>query len=161
MSSGKSNRPAEGRILYFSETVWVLTSSSLPALEGARESSKGFGLYIRLGESETQLVLLESANGLDANNGTVSSSRYFFDCDAPGGNSLSEGSMNLGVLGNDGVLAPLDVPSKFREFVVCVDKAGGRLLSSPTVMVPSGNVTVGGCANGEGLRGALDMSMIR
>lgn len=41
-SSGNNSRPADGRMLYFSLTVCVLTpSSSLPALEGARESSKG------------------------------------------------------------------------------------------------------------------------
>lgn len=41
-SSGNSSRPAEGRMLYFSLTVCVFTpSSSLPALDGARESSNG------------------------------------------------------------------------------------------------------------------------
>ncbi len=58
-SSGKRSRPADGRILYFSETVWVLTlSSSLPALEGALESSKGLPPYrlSRPPPSELQLV---------------------------------------------------------------------------------------------------------
>ena len=42
-SSGNNSRPAEGKILYFSLTVCVFTpSSSLPALDGARESSNGF-----------------------------------------------------------------------------------------------------------------------
>ena len=40
-SSGKSNSPAEGRMLYFSDTVCVFRSSSLPAREGALESSNG------------------------------------------------------------------------------------------------------------------------
>jgi hypothetical protein len=41
MSSGNSRSPADGKMLYFSLTVCVFTSSSLPALEGALESSKG------------------------------------------------------------------------------------------------------------------------
>lgn len=42
-SSGNSRSPAEGRILYFSETVWVFTASSslLPAREGVLESANG------------------------------------------------------------------------------------------------------------------------
>jgi hypothetical protein len=40
-SSGKRSNPAEGRMLYFSDTVCVLRSSSLPARDGARESSNG------------------------------------------------------------------------------------------------------------------------
>ena len=44
-SSGNKRRPADGSMLYFSETVCVFTlSSSLPALEGALESSNGFTL---------------------------------------------------------------------------------------------------------------------
>ena len=54
-------------MLYFSDTVCVLRlSSSLPALDGALESSYGPGLYILLSllpASELQLVLRESANG--------------------------------------------------------------------------------------------------
>ena len=46
MSSGNKRSPAEGNMLYFSDTVCVVTcSSSLPALDGARD------------------VVLESANG--------------------------------------------------------------------------------------------------
>jgi len=60
-SSGKSKSPADGMILYFSETVCVLIlSSSLPALEGALESSNGEanGPYrlSRLPASELKLV---------------------------------------------------------------------------------------------------------
>lgn len=56
-------------MLNFSETVWVLRSSSLPAREGARESSKGEAngpnLESRLPtDSELQLVRRdESAEG--------------------------------------------------------------------------------------------------
>lgn len=54
-------------MLYFSETVCVLTlSSSLPALEGARESSNGLDPYTLLSllaASELQLDLLEENPG--------------------------------------------------------------------------------------------------
>lgn len=50
-------------MLYFSATVWVLTSSSLPFLEGALESSKGEAKgparLSLLPASELQLVLLD------------------------------------------------------------------------------------------------------
>lgn len=63
-SSGNSSRPVPGKMLYFSETVWVLRSSSLPAREGALESSNGEanGPYLesRLPmDSELQLVRRE------------------------------------------------------------------------------------------------------
>src|SRR5205823_11801418 len=51
-----------GRMLNFSETVCVLTLSSLPALEGALESSKGDMKGFRLSllvPSELKLVLLD------------------------------------------------------------------------------------------------------
>jgi hypothetical protein len=58
-------------MLYFSDTVWVLTSSSLPARDGALESSNGDAkgpLLSLLPASEPQLDLLddiaESALGL-------------------------------------------------------------------------------------------------
>jgi hypothetical protein len=82
-SSGNSNSPAEGRMLYFSETVWVLRSSSLPALEGARESSKGEAngpnLESRLpADSELQLVRRDDRAEGDRN-GDSSLKGLFFD----------------------------------------------------------------------------------
>lgn len=50
-------------MLYFSATVWVLISSSLPALEGVLESSNGEAngpcRLSLLPASELQLVLLD------------------------------------------------------------------------------------------------------
>lgn len=40
-SSGNNSNPADGSMLNFSDTVCVFRSSSLPALDGALESSKG------------------------------------------------------------------------------------------------------------------------
>ena len=81
-SSGKSSKPADGKMLYFSETVCVFTpSSSLPAREGALESSNGDanGPY-RLSrlpiESELQLVLLDESSEGDRIGDGDSSSRY-------------------------------------------------------------------------------------
>lgn len=62
-SSGKSNRPAVGSMLNFSDTVCVFRSSSLPAREGALEPSgssngdaKGPNLESRLmTDSESKL----------------------------------------------------------------------------------------------------------
>lgn len=64
MSSGNNNNPADGRMLYFSETVCVFRlSSSLPARDGDLESSKGETngpiLLSLLPPSELQLVLRE------------------------------------------------------------------------------------------------------
>lgn len=67
-SSGNSNNPEEGVMLYFSETVCVLTpSSSLPALDGDLESSNGDAngparLSLLPAEPELQLVLHEGAS---------------------------------------------------------------------------------------------------
>jgi hypothetical protein len=61
-SSGNRSSPADGMMLYFSDTVWVFTlSSSLPALDGALESSNGemkgpWRLSLLLALSELQLV---------------------------------------------------------------------------------------------------------
>lgn len=66
ISSGKSNSPAEGNMLYFSDTVCVfMLSSSLPALEGVLESANGSRLYIfeSLGfPSEPKLVRLDGVS---------------------------------------------------------------------------------------------------
>lgn len=72
-------------MLYFSDTVCVLTfSSSLPALEGALESSKGFTPYILLSRpSELQLVLLDEPSTGEP--GTESSSRKRCVLDLDGG----------------------------------------------------------------------------
>jgi len=40
-SSGNNSKPADGCMLYFSDTVWVLMPSSLPSRDGGRKSSKG------------------------------------------------------------------------------------------------------------------------
>jgi hypothetical protein len=55
-SSGNRSRPEPGRMLNFSETVCVFISSSLPAREGALESSKGETKGLTLESSELQLV---------------------------------------------------------------------------------------------------------
>lgn len=85
-SSGNSSSPAEGMMLNFSETVWVLRSSSLPAREGALESSKGEakGPYreSRLPtDSESQLDLVVCLAGESSRKGRVLS--------FPGGNRSS------------------------------------------------------------------------
>lgn len=88
-SSGNRRRPADGRMLYFSDTVWVLTfSSSLPALDGVLESAKGSNPYILLSRpfpSELKLVLLEKPSTGDP--GTDSSSRNRCVLDRVGGMS--------------------------------------------------------------------------
>lgn len=86
-SSGNSSRPADGSMLYFSETVCVFTpSSSLPALEGVLESANGSIPYILLSRplpSELKLVLREKASIGDP--GTDSSSRNLCVLDRVGG----------------------------------------------------------------------------
>ena len=86
-SSGNNKRPADGNILYFSETVCVLTcSSSLPARDGALESAKGSPPYILLSRplpSELKLVLLDSVSTGDP--GTDSSSLNLCILDRVGG----------------------------------------------------------------------------
>lgn len=95
-SSGNSSNPADGNMLYFSDTVWVLTlSSSLPALEGVLESAKGSIPYILLSRplpSELKLVLLDKLSTGDP--GLDSSSRNLCVRDRVGGiNRVSEESM--------------------------------------------------------------------
>lgn len=93
-------------MLYFSDTVWVLTcSSSLPALDGARESSngeaKGECLLSLFPPSELQLVLLEDMP--DAVRG-LSRSVYGRGVrpDLEGGRSISADSATPGVAYNPG-----------------------------------------------------------
>jgi hypothetical protein len=95
-SSGNSNRPAEGRILYFSDTVWVFRSSSLPARDGARESSNGDakGLICEwrlVCDSELQLVRREDMAEGDP---IGDSSRKALVLDFFGGSSRSADSAN-------------------------------------------------------------------
>ena len=103
-SSGNSNKPAEGRMLYFSETVCVLTSSSLPAREGALESSKGFvpaeSLLSRLLAPELQLLLLDDIpdGGIGLDGDCDSSSLNLCAIDLAGGSSNSAESWTAGVL---------------------------------------------------------------
>ena len=94
-SSGKSNSPADGRILYFSDTVWVLTlSSSLPALDGALESSNGFPPYrlSLLPASELQLVRRDGNADASGDLAGESSSRNRCVRDRDGGRSNSADS---------------------------------------------------------------------
>ena len=87
-------------MLYFSETVCVLTfSSSLPALDGALESAKGFESYTLLSllpPSELQLVLLDEkplgvlkpfASGEPLAEGSSSRNRWVLDLDGGSSNS--------------------------------------------------------------------------
>ena len=75
-------------MVYFSETVCVLTCSSslLPALEGARESAKGSIPYIllsRFPSAEPKLVLRDGVSTGDP--GADSSSRNLWVFDREGG----------------------------------------------------------------------------
>lgn len=95
-SSGKRSNPSDGRMLYFSETVCVLTpSSSLPALDGVLESANGSIPYILLSRplpSELKLVLRDKLSTGDP--GTDSSSRNLCVLDRVGGiSSVSAESM--------------------------------------------------------------------
>lgn len=93
-SSGNSKRPAEGRMLYFSDTVCVFRSSSLPFREGALESSKGDakGPYLesRLA-SELQLVRRDALDIADGDR-MGDSSLNGFARDFFGGSSSSADS---------------------------------------------------------------------
>lgn len=57
-SSGYNKRlpPDKGRMLYFSETVWVFMSSSLPALDTGRESANGFSNPLESFDSQLDLL---------------------------------------------------------------------------------------------------------
>jgi len=106
ISSGNSNSPAEGIILYFSDTVCVLTlSSKLPALEGALESSNGEAngeapcRLSLLPPSELQLVLLEDIADTERDVGlSVGSSWYGrgIPREREGGSNISEDSATPG-----------------------------------------------------------------
>ncbi len=82
-------------MLYFSETVWVLTlSSSLPALDGALESSKGLATY-RLSlppPSELQLVRRDGNAEGSGDLAGESSSRNLCVLERDGGRSSSADS---------------------------------------------------------------------
>lgn len=115
-SSGKRRRPADGSILYFSETVWVLTSSSLPAREGALESSKGDAKgpirESRLpADSELQLVLRDDIADGDREG---DSSRNLLVFDFFGGSKSSA----------DSATAP---GCLYREFAECGDRKLGEV----------------------------------
>ena len=81
-------------ILYFSDTVCVLTlSSSLPALEGALESSNGEAkgpLLSLLPVSELQLVLLDDMADTDREGLSIGISWYGL-----GGPRVLEGGSNI------------------------------------------------------------------
>ena len=84
-------------MLYFSDTVCVLMSSSLPARDGALESSKGDAkgpsLLSLLPASELQLVLLEDMAEADRDTG-LSPGLSEYGLTGPlaleGGNSISD-----------------------------------------------------------------------
>lgn len=88
-SSGYSSRPADGWMLNFSETVWVFRSSSLPARDGALESSKGEAKGPLDDMSESQLVRREDMTEGERNG---DSSRNGFILDFRGGSSRSPDS---------------------------------------------------------------------
>lgn len=121
-------------MLYFSETVCVLTlSSSLPALDGALESAKGSDPYILLSlplASELKLVLLDIVSTGDP--GTDSSSLNLCVLDRDGGISrVSDESVGPplyirfkpGLLFIEGAVGGLDWGIREREerwLAVCV-----------------------------------------
>ena len=91
-------------MLYFSDTVWVLRlSSSLPAREGALESSKGDAngplLLSLLPASELQLVLRDDMADTDREGLSIDISWY--DLGGPrareGGSSISDDCATSGV----------------------------------------------------------------
>lgn len=102
-------------MLYFSDTVWVLIcSSSLPALDGALESSKGEAKGPPIPCSEAQLDLLEDIEdpGLEGPGLCAGESVYGLGAleDREGGSNISEDSTLPGAPynGRD------DAGSKFR-----------------------------------------------
>ncbi len=125
-SSGNKRRPAEGKMLYFSDTVCVLTlSSSLPDREGALESAKGSMPYILLSRpllSELKLVRREGVSvGVP---GADSSSRNRWVLDLDGGMSnVSEEPIPsppyslfaAGLSRNEGAVGDLDCVISERE----------------------------------------------
>ena len=93
-SSGKSSKPADGRMLNFSDTVWVFRSSSLPVRDGALESSNGdmngLSLESRLAiDSESQL---DRCDDMAEEGRMGDSSRNGFSFDFFGGSSSSADS---------------------------------------------------------------------
>lgn len=98
-SSGNKSKAELGRILYFSDTVWVLTfSSSVPVRDGDLESSNGDakGPSARLSwlieDSSLQLVLREGNSEASGEGLGDSSSRNLRMRERFGGNNKSEDS---------------------------------------------------------------------
>ena len=116
MSSGYNSSPAlaSGSILYFSETVWVLTSSSLPSLEPGLESANG--LSKPLESFDSQLDLLEEKPekpGEAGDAGAGDSSRNCFVLPLAGGTNLSgDCSETNGLFEFRGLVSDLDCPDK-------------------------------------------------
>lgn len=143
-------------MLYFSDTVWVLTwSSSLPALDGALESSKGDTkgpcLLSRLpAESELQLDLLDDADKGECT-GDGDSSRNRLGRVLEGGSSSSADSPGracwyiciLGGCARLGRLAEVDVNGRadgeFEESLIML-----RMLSTPELRRMCGGFLIGG-----------------
>lgn len=114
-------------MLYFSETVCVLISSSLPALEGALESSNGDAnglcrLSLMLSASEAQLLLLEDIaevgrEGLGLSVGESVYGRGTLPRD--GGSNISEDPWTD---------EPYTVRGPCNRFLDCKPGVGGKLI---------------------------------
>ena len=88
-SSGNSNNPADGWMLNFSETVCVFRSSSLPARDGALESSNGEAKGPLAEKSDSQLVRLEDMTEGERNGDSSLNGFILLFC---GGSSMSPDS---------------------------------------------------------------------
>lgn len=123
-SSGNSNSPPFGTMLYFSDTVCVFKSSSLPIREGALESSNGDakGPYlesrlVRLAaDSELQLVRLEDKADAErrGDSSRKARTRVFF-----GGNSSSADSATPAFSYSDEVEAGERRPCAMPAAAIC------------------------------------------
>lgn len=138
-------------MLYFSDTVWVLTlSSPLPARDGARESSKGDmkGPCLLSAESLLQLVLLDEVADTGDCTGEGDSSPNRRGLDLDGGNKSSADSPGLwcwysGSLDGFARIGLLLVNGR------AVGESGGsfivlRMLSTPELRRMGGGFRIGG-----------------
>ena len=141
-------------MLYFSDTVCVLTSSSLPALEGALESSNGEAkglcrLSLLLPASEAQLLLLEDIAELGREGPGLSVGESVYNrgpVDRVGGSSISEESNTE---------EPYVGRGPCSRFLGCNPGVGGKLIelsdriaSSKSPPLPELMVTCGGLRPG-------------
>ena len=137
-SSGNRRSPADGSMLYFSDTVWVLTlSSSLPALDGVLESAKGSPPYILLSRpfpSELKLVLLDVLSTGEPGTDSSSLNRWVRDREGGMSNVSAESIgpplyslLNTALPLSDGEFGGLCWGTKERNDL-CRPGANGRLL---------------------------------